>query len=431
MTNHRVIRVVAIVGVVLALVAGALSVSAQGTGYNEQFDVNRDGVLDIRDVTALSTYLETNYGATVGTPVPTATPVPQPTVTPVPEPTATAIAPTATPPVHAHNLGVCGELMAFWHPPVINQAYLDVYGGEYDRMGLSRPTLGCATQHEHGIAPPDWVRLFEVGPSFDHQHNTSANENMGKHQFMKGYLFDEMASDAVAYCITHAAPVAADRMARFHSEQCWFNVGGSVSYVSGWNDFGEPCAWTPTQTVPEELRCARVRPDQFNPSRVFEQPATLASLATVVRPSDCDNPSQERWYRSTQGYLTHGLMDFGDSVECFDAATELYQPPSGNPLPPFRQDLWTGGLNRVRSVSLVTYRHMFPQAGRFQRNQFGRPCTNATAVGPDGRTYLEQCATWIITPQVVALHAGRSGPGQANWDTGRVVYDVTGVVPPN
>src|SRR5215813_13089565 len=52
-----------------------------------------------------------------------------------PTPTAT---PTATPSAGngGSGVGLCGESNDLWHPPVVN---------------------GCATSHEHGDAPPDWV----------------------------------------------------------------------------------------------------------------------------------------------------------------------------------------------------------------------------------------------------------------------------------
>lgn len=69
-----------------ALLLTATTASAQPpNGYDPRFDINNDGMLDIRDVTLLSTVIGANYGAAAqATPQPSATPAPtvQPSATP-------------------------------------------------------------------------------------------------------------------------------------------------------------------------------------------------------------------------------------------------------------------------------------------------------------------------------------------------------------
>jgi hypothetical protein len=81
---------IALISALLLTVATTIqAASAQPpNGYDPRFDINGDGVLDIRDVTLLSTVIQANYGAAVqATPQPSATP--SPTLSPTVQPSAT------------------------------------------------------------------------------------------------------------------------------------------------------------------------------------------------------------------------------------------------------------------------------------------------------------------------------------------------------
>jgi hypothetical protein len=197
-------------GALTALVMVA-SVSAQvPNGYDPKFDINNDGVMDIRDVTMLSTVIQANYGAArQATPQPSATPA------------ATAIPATATP--HAHGtpppvgaVGKCGESMTAWHGALVGS---------------------CATGHEHGDAPPAWVLNSNTPKPF-----TQTRES---HTGYKG-VFARHSSGTESYWIAHILSTAMARSHGDHDYQLWLKTtDGAVYYWDGLLCFAEPCAGQP------------------------------------------------------------------------------------------------------------------------------------------------------------------------------------------
>jgi hypothetical protein len=118
------------------------------------------------------------------------------------------------------EVGVCGEPMDAWHPPVVN---------------------GCATGHEHGDAPPAWIAQAGYSTSFHGAFNTSATEHTYKHAGMKGFL--TRFADVDIYFRIHAASNVLDRAARYHSYQVWArDPSGGVSHWQGWYNSGDPLA---------------------------------------------------------------------------------------------------------------------------------------------------------------------------------------------
>lgn len=112
--------------------------------------------------------------------------------------------------------GRCGESMTEWHPPVVN---------------------GCATGHEHGDPPPQWVYDAGYTPSFKHPANTP-NENQLKHTSFKGFQLRDDGVDL--YVIAHIDTNPSGHSSRSHSYQVWArDRTGNVSHWRGWMDFGE------------------------------------------------------------------------------------------------------------------------------------------------------------------------------------------------
>jgi hypothetical protein len=204
-----------------------LPASAQvPNGYDPRFDINGDNVMDIRDVTMLSTVIQANYGATNNTAPATATPVVTSTATATPAPASTATpAPTATP-GHDHTaLNRCGV-------PI-------------DQWWTATEPNGCENGSERGDAPPTWVKAYETqrGRTFSmHGPNlTSASEASMKFMVMKGYGFTVPVVrprnvNVDVYCVVHGGSVPFERAQKVHSWRCWFREGdnGNISAIQGW-----------------------------------------------------------------------------------------------------------------------------------------------------------------------------------------------------
>ena len=153
------------------------------------------------------------------TPTVTATLTVTPTSTSTITPTATLL-PTTTvtpsPTPHAH-VGVCGESMELWHSGMIGN---------------------CATGHEHGDAPPQWLADADIVPMFTHPANTP-NENIlhHKHTGFKG--FAATFNGVILYGVFHWDFTPGGHVSRFHSYQMWAqDASGGISSWSGWLDFG-------------------------------------------------------------------------------------------------------------------------------------------------------------------------------------------------
>lgn len=215
---------------VLSLVLIQPASGQGGPAFDGRYDINADGVLDIRDVRAITDYIGDNYGATnaqPATPEPTATAsataVPA-TATPAPAATATP-APTATP-THSHTaLNKCGV-------PI-------------DQWWTATEPNGCQNGSERGDAPPAWVKAYEQsrGRTFSmHGPNlTSASEANMKYHVMKGYSFSvpvvkPRSVTVDAYCVIHGGSVPFERATKAHSWRCWFREGdtAAVSAIQGW-----------------------------------------------------------------------------------------------------------------------------------------------------------------------------------------------------
>jgi hypothetical protein len=318
---------------------------------------------------------------------PTATPVPP---TPVP-PTAvppTAVPPTAVPPSptappsHGGHVGRCGESMHEWHPPVVN---------------------GCATGHEHGDAPPQWIRDAGYNPMFHGHFNTSAAENVAKHAAMKGFSANFNGVDV--YFRLHAASNVLDRSARYHSYEVWArDPQGGVSHWQGWYNTGDPV----TDRIP---RRRGVEPSQRPIMLVVDQTAWDQGIRC------------EQWYF----FSAEWSWDVGWTI-C--NTSTLFYPGENN-----QQDManWRiapdGSKGTTRRLEAAWYSGRPHPTGAFWATQFGDivsgpndPRCSATST-KFGVTYQNICLEQYIAPtmQQVAF------PGNAIQKQ----FDATGVELPN
>lgn len=298
-----------------------------------------------------------------------------------PVPTNTPVPPTATP--MGSGTGVCGESNAMWHPPVIN---------------------GCATGHEHGDAPPDWVATSNFMPMFDHPGNTP-NENILKHSSFKGFSAQFNGQDI--YVIMHLDTNPSGHASRFHSVQLWVrDAAGAVSHLDNWLDFG---VGNNTGPQVERFGCD---PD-IRPIMHVNDRACSTSLFF------------EAWYANPAGYQGNAqwMADFG-----FNVSPNYYAGCDPND-----RTTWaaceTGGTNGTRRIELAWYANRSSQRGVFWATNFGQIvsgpsdplCGTTKTVGT--KTYPVECIQQYLAPTLGTI----AFPGNAIQKQ----YDLTGVINPN
>jgi hypothetical protein len=282
-------------------------------------------------------------------------------------------------------VGVCGESMDTWHPPVVN---------------------GCATGHEHGDAPPSWIAAAGYQVLFHSHVNTSPLENTAKHPAMKG--FTARFNNVDIYFRVHFASNAPDRSSRYHSYEVFArDPSGGVSHWQLWDNTGDPVA-------------DRVPRIQGDPER---RPIVL-----VV-----DRASWDAGIRCEQWYTAPGqpawAWDFGWTI-C--NSTTFYQGPGENATP-YDMTLWqpTGDLGTLRRLEAAWYGSRAHPTGRFWSTQFGQianggptdPLCSGSTVGLDGKTYQNVCLEQFIAPTMTTVQF----PNNATQKR----FDATGVHIPN
>jgi hypothetical protein len=290
-----------------------------------------------------------------------------------------------TPPSPGGTVGVCGESMASWHPPVVN---------------------GCATQHEHGDAPPAWLQAAGYTVSFAGSFNTSAIENTTKHAAMKGFLATFNGVDV--YIRAHAASNVLDRSARYHSYEIFSrDPSGGVSHWHGWVNSGDPVA----------DRVPRIQGDPGR--RPMVQVVDQASWDAVLR---C-----EQWYLMSVGWS----WDLGWLI-C--NSSTLFYPGENNELdrafwrlPPAGPS-GVGNSRRLEAAWYNTPGRPHP-TGAFWATQFGDLVsgpTDARCSGTTtrfGTTYANVCLPQYIAPTMITV----AFPGNVVQRT----FPATGVQVPN
>lgn len=296
----------------------------------------------------------------------------------VPEQTD-AVARIWLPHVNKPSGGKCGESMTTWHPPVIN---------------------GCATGHEHGEAPPQWVYDAGYTPSFEHPANTP-NENQLKHTSFKGF---RLRDDGVElYVIAHVDTNPSGHSSRFHSYQVWAkDRAGNVSHWRGWMDFGEG-----DMTGPQISR------DGCDPD--------VRPIMSVFTPECSSGPPRfESWYTRAGGSGSWS-WDFGFTIK----ANYFFGGDPNN----YATWVPTGELNDRRRIEAAWYAERSRTRGRFYANQWGDivsgpndpVCGTQRQIG--AKTYKVLCLEQYIAPTMTTV-------GFPNNSIERD-YDVSGVQLPN
>lgn len=300
---------------------------------------------------------------------------------PNPSPTATAVPPTPTsvPP----NVGRCGESNDLWHSPIVN---------------------GCATQHEHGDAPPAWVAASGHPAMFTHDGNTP-NENILKHSSFKGYSARFNNQDV--YVVMHLDTNPSGHSSRFHSYQLWVrDQAGAVSHWDGWQDFGAG-----NDTGPTIRRFGCDDTDNTRP-------------VMAVNVQNCGVGLRfENWYPRAAGFEGGAgwMPDFG-----FNTSANYYF--GGDPVD---RATWvpTGNGNGTRRFEMAWYANRDGRRGSFYATQFGElvsgpddaRCSQSRTVGT--RVYQNLCIHQTVQPTLRTIQF----PGNAQQKS----YDMTGVINPN
>ncbi len=335
----------------------------------------KGGKLQTTGANTANAVLKCLVGATpTPTPASTATPTPAPTVAPPP----------------SSDKGICGELINEWHPPVIT-------GSD----GKS-----CATGHDHGDAPPDWIKAAGYNSQFIGLFNTSAQENVAKHSAMKG--FSTNFNGVEVYFRVHAASNPLDRSARYHSYEVWArDPSGGVSHWQGWYNTGDPIQ------------------DRF-PRRQGVEINTRPVMLVVDQTSWDQGIRCEQWYANTAIWS----WDFGWTI-C--NSTTLYV--KGEHLDPANQARWLlapdatkGGTRRLEAAWYNNTTRPHP-TGKFVATQFGDIVSGTTDARCTGTTvkfgvaYPNVCLEQYIAPTMAQV-AFPNNAVQKNFDT-------TGVKIPN
>lgn len=293
--------------------------------------------------------------------------------------------PSPSPPhEHAPAYGRCGERMDRWHPPVVN---------------------GCATGHEHGDPPPQWLIDAGYTVSFHGHFNTSPAENTAKHAAMKGFAATFNGVDL--YLRIHAASNVLDRSARYHSYEIWArDPRGGVSHWQGWYNTGDPRPYPEGDRVPRTLGDPGRRP-----------------VMLVVDQASYDAGSRcEQWYSAPAQPLWG--WDFGWTI-C--GSTTIYYPGENE-----QQDrrFWRASpdetLGTTRRLEAAWYADRDPRRprGRFWATQFGDLVN-----GPDdprcsgtstryGVTYQNVCLEQYIAPSMVTVQSPDNAVQKQFDDTG-------------
>jgi hypothetical protein len=285
-------------------------------------------------------------------------------------------------PVPGEELGVCGERMDVWHPPVIN---------------------GCATGHEHGDAPPSWIAAAGYNVSFHGHFNTSPTEHTAKHAAMKG--FTARFSNADIYFRVHAAANVLDRSARFHSYEVWArDPSGAVSHWQGWYNTGDP----------ERDRYVR---------RQGTETSVRPAMLVVDQTSWDQGIRCEQWYALTSVWS----WDFGWTI-C-NTTTLYYAGENQEQDRSFWRLAPDGSLGGTRRLEAAWYSSRSHPTGAFVATQFGEivsgmndPRCSATTT-TYGKTYQNVCLEQYIAPTMTQV----AFPGNAVQKN----FDTTGAVVPN
>jgi hypothetical protein len=283
--------------------------------------------------------------------------------------------------------------MDVWHPPVLN---------------------GCATGHEHGDAPPQWIMDAGYQVSFLGRFNTSPMENTMKHAAMKG--FDATWGNGVeTYVRVHANSNPMDRSARYHSYEMWArDPSGNVSHWQGWYNTGDPNDNT-TGRVP------RVNGDAARPVIEVVDAASFAAGITCEQwyTTPSDHPATE-WAPIIDWNIcsTTTLYKVGENATASDERTWV--------MPPYQT------YGNHRELELTWDNIPGTPRGKFWATQFGDQVSGPTdpvcsqSIVKYSVTYPVVCLDQYIAPTM--LEVSYLTPG---GNVRAKNFDVTGVHLPN
>lgn len=300
---------------------------------------------------------------------------------------AEAFAPTTAHASEHADVGACGEPLDAWHPPVVN---------------------GCATGHEHGDGPPDWIAQAGYSVTFHGDFNTSPTEHTYKHAAMKGFL--ARFGDVDIYFRIHAASNVLDRSARYHSYEVWArDPSGGVSHWQGWYNSGDPVA------------------DRY-PRRRGVETAKRPVVLVVDQTSLDQGIACEQWYAATAtwswdfGWTICGVNALFYPGENGQQDQQFWRAPAGGP-----------GVGTLRRLEASWYDNSHGRnhpVGAFWATQFGEIVT-----GPDderctgsttkfGQTYQNVCLEQYIAPTMPEV-------AYPSYNAEQRQFDGTGVRSPN
>lgn len=244
-----------------------------------------------------------------------------PTATPVPPTATTAPSPTAT--------GCPGVDDLHWHPPVVN---------------------GCATGHEHGLEPYQWVKDSRWMPMFTHPGNTPG-EAQTKQRSCKGFGFRDDGVDV--YLIMHLDTNPNGHTSRFHSVQVWArDATGAVSHWDYWLDFGHGNDTGPYLQPVDSCGNDGSRP-----------------IMMVNFAGGCPGLAYEHWYGRAN--VASWTWDLGFNVQAQYYAGPTKGVYTDGDLANSANWLPTGQLNATRRVEGSWYADRDRHRGTFYATQFG------------------------------------------------------------
>jgi hypothetical protein len=304
-----------------------------------------------------------------------------------PPPAATPAADTMDHGSGQGDVGVCGEPMDAWHPPVVN---------------------GCATGHEHGDPPPDWIAQAGYRLTFHGDFNTSPIEDTLKHAGMKGFL--TRFADVDIYFRIHAASNVLDRSARYHSYEVFArDPSGGVSHWQGWYNSGDPLA------------------DRF-PRRQGVETDKRPAILVVDQTSWDQGIKCEQWYAMTAswswdfGWTICGINSLYYSGENQQLDQRFWRSPPGPP-----------GVGTLRRLEAAWYNNTHGRqhpVGQFWATQLGEivsgaddpRCSDTTI--KFAATYQNVCLEQYIAPTMPEVAYPSINAEQRQ-------FDGTGVQVPN
>jgi hypothetical protein len=288
------------------------------------------------------------------------------------------------------GVGKCGESNDSWHMGMIGT---------------------CATGHEHGDEPPDWVKNSAYKPMYTHPGNTPT-ENVVKHTSFKGFAASDDGVDT--YTIMHLDTNPNGHSSRFHSVQVWAkDPSGGISHWDYWTDFGQGNNTFANLRGNGGCEDTSIRP------------------IMSVNYQNCGSQlTFESWY-SRAGAPAWG-WDFGFNISPHYYAGKSPTEKASSDLS--AMNTWVSpGMNRTRRIELAWYKGRdgggTTRTGKFYSTQWGQVVNGPTdPICGTTKTYGEKTYPVLCIEQYIAPTMSQfSFPGNAIQKE----YSMQGVTLPN